>query len=112
MKKVRTILAIEFMGRRRSARGFRFALGLFLSLVFTAIAQAAWTPVGIGGGGAQYAPIISPYNSNLRFIGCDMSGWYRSADGGNSWSMLDFYQITTAVDYGFNNGVMCPMAFS
>jgi hypothetical protein len=71
-----------------------------------------WTTVGMGGGGAQYAPAISPLNSNLRFVGCDMSGWYRSADGGNTWNMLDFYQISTAVDYGFNNGVMCPMAFS
>src|SRR5579871_198038 len=70
-----------------------------------------WTTVGMGGGGAEYAPSISPVNSNLRFVGCDMSGWYRSTDGGNTWNMLDFYQISTAVDYGFNNGVMCPMAF-
>ncbi|HTC20499.1 MAG TPA: hypothetical protein VK859_06615, partial [bacterium] len=71
-----------------------------------------WTTVGMGGGGAQYAPAISPLNSNLRFVGCDMSGWYRSADGGNTWNMLDFYQISTEVDYSYNDGVMCPMAFS
>ncbi len=71
----------------------------------------AWTPVGMGGGGAQYAPSISPLNSNLRFVGCDMSGWYRSTDGGNTWNMLDFFQISTKVDYNHNNGVMCPMAF-
>lgn len=70
-----------------------------------------WTTVGMGGGGAEYAPSISPVNSNIRFVGCDMSGWYRSADGGNTWNMLDFYQISTAVDYSYNDGVMCPMAF-
>lgn len=78
----------------------------------TLLHAQTWTTVGMGGGGAQYAPSISPLNSNLRFVGCDMSGWYRSTDGGNTWNMLDFYQISTAVDYGFNNGVMCPMAFS
>jgi hypothetical protein len=86
--------------------------GALLSVLISVSAHAAWTPLGIGGGGAQYAPSISPYNPNLRFIGCDMSGWYRSADGGATWSMLDFYQIGTAVDYNLNNGTLCPMAFS
>ncbi|HTB33624.1 MAG TPA: hypothetical protein VK842_02065, partial [bacterium] len=72
---------------------------------------AAWTQVGMGGGGAQYAPSVSPLNPNLRFVGCDMSGWYRSADGGQTWNVLDFYQISTSVDYGFRNGAMCAMAF-
>ncbi len=71
----------------------------------------AWTTLGMGGGGAQYAPSISPLNPNLRFIGCDMSGWYRSTDGGNTWNNLDFFQISTHVDYDYNNGVMCDMAF-
>ena len=88
-----------------------FILFVFLGINPGLLFAQTWTTVGMGGGGAQYAPSISPLNSNLRFIGCDMSGWYRSTDGGNSWNMLDFYQISTAVDYGFNNGVMCPMSF-
>ncbi len=87
------------------------ALACLFLLIFPYSLFAAWTTVGIGGGGAQYAPSISPVNSNIRFIGCDMSGWYRSTDGGNTWNMLDFYQISTEVDYGYNDGVMCPMTF-
>jgi len=52
-----------------------------------------WVPVGPGGGGAMYAPAISPHNPNLMFISCDMSGVYRSTDGGASWTMLDYRQI-------------------
>jgi|GEM_PF-1126638 len=89
-----------------------FPLSYFLLfLISLPLSLKAWTTVGMGGGGAEYAPSISPLNSNLRFVGCDMSGWYRSTDGGNTWNMLDFFQISTSVDYGFNNGVMCPMAF-
>jgi len=84
---------------------------IFLFLIIPIKCFSAWTTVGMGGGGAQYGPSISPLNSNLRFVGSDMSGWYRSADGGNTWNMLDFYQISTSVDYNFNNGLMCAMAF-
>ncbi len=82
-------------------------------LICTAcVCYGAWVPVGIGGGGAQYAPSISPLDPNLRFVGSDMSGWYRSTDGGNNWGMLDFYQISAGVDYGFfNQGFMCAMAY-
>jgi len=72
---------------------------LFL-LVVCAVAIACaplfaieWTSVGPGGGGAMYAPVISPHDSNLMFIACDMSGLYRSTDGGASWTMLDYRQI-------------------
>ncbi len=88
---------------------------IFLMMIFFLIpfsCFSVWLPVGIGGGGAQYAPSISPLNPNLRFVGSDMSGWYRSADGGNNWCMLDFYQISANVDYGFNQGFMCAMAYN
>ncbi len=89
-----------------------FPIACFLLILLSLpLSLNAWTTVGMGGGGAEYAPSISPVNSNIRFVGCDMSGWYRSADGGNTWNMLDFYQISTAVDYGYDDGVMCPMAF-
>lgn len=35
------------------------------------------------------APVASPHDLNLMFIACDMSGSYRSMDGGRSWRMLD-----------------------
>jgi hypothetical protein len=85
-------------------------LFIFIFLVTSSV-FAVWIPVGIGGGGAQYAPSISPIDPNIRFVGSDMKGWYRTGDGGASWNMVDFYQLLTDVDYGWNNGFMCKMAF-
>ena len=47
-----------------------------------------FSSVGLGGGGAMFAPAISPHDPNLLFVGCDMGGVYRSADGGESWTMI------------------------
>jgi len=55
-----------------------------------------WTPVGPGGGGAMYVPAISPHDDSLMFISCDMSGIYRSTDGGESWTMLDYRQLRSS----------------
>lgn len=48
--------------------------------------------VGLGGGGAMYAPASSRHDPDLMFLSCDMSGFYRSGDGGKSWRMVDFRQ--------------------
>ena len=37
-------------------------------------ATAAWTSLGLGGGGAMYTPAISPVDPNLILLDCDMSG--------------------------------------
>lgn len=46
-------------------------------------------PVGIGGGGGLWTPASSPHDMNLLMVTCDMSGFYRSTDRGQSWTMLD-----------------------
>src|SRR5579864_2561241 len=61
---------------------------LFLLLAFCSIAHAQ-TSVGLGGGGSIYAPAVAPYNSNIIFVSCDMTGLYRSMDGGQHWTMMD-----------------------
>ncbi|HEY2115783.1 MAG TPA: Ig-like domain-containing protein [Candidatus Angelobacter sp.] len=45
--------------------------------------------MGLGGGGSIYAPAVAPYNSNIMFVSCDMTGLYRSMDGGLHWTMMD-----------------------
>jgi photosystem II stability/assembly factor-like uncharacterized protein len=50
-------------------------------------------PVGLGGGGAMYAPACSPHDPNLMFVSCDMGGFYRSTDGGKTWTMLDYRMV-------------------
>ena len=57
-------------------------------------ATPAWTSLGLGGGGAMYTPAISPVDPNLILLGCDMSGAYRTTDGGRSWEMIHYRQLT------------------
>ncbi len=48
-----------------------------------------WQPVGPGGGGHQEFPAISPHDPNVMFVACDMSGFYRTDNAGQSWHMDD-----------------------
>ncbi len=47
-----------------------------------------FTSHGPGGGGGLYKPSISPRNSNLLLISCDMGGAYRSTDCGKNWYLI------------------------
>jgi photosystem II stability/assembly factor-like uncharacterized protein len=57
----------------------------------------AWSFAGAGGGGAMFYPAISPHNSDLAFVSCDMTGSFVTENGGASWRMfnlrggVDFY---------------------
>jgi photosystem II stability/assembly factor-like uncharacterized protein len=46
-------------------------------------------PVGPGGGGALFAPAISPHDPRRLLVACDMTGSYISHDGGESWRMFN-----------------------
>src|SRR5688572_12460234 len=48
-----------------------------------------WRVIGVGGGGAMFTPAISPLNSNLAFVSCDMTGSYITKNGGDSWRMFN-----------------------
>jgi photosystem II stability/assembly factor-like uncharacterized protein len=47
----------------------------------------------------MFMPAISPADPRLMLLGCDMSGSYRSTDGGKSWELIHYRQLsnTTAV---------------
>src|SRR5437667_10191799 len=51
-------------------------------------------PLGLGGGGTMFAPQISPHDSTLIFVACDMTGLYRSTDRGKTWLMCDARQYS------------------
>ncbi len=55
---------------------------------------SSWTSLGLGGGGAMFTPAISPVDPNLILLNCDMSGGYRSIDGGKSWELIHYQQLT------------------
>jgi photosystem II stability/assembly factor-like uncharacterized protein len=56
-----------------------------------------WGFAGAGGGGAMFHPSVSPHNSNLVFVSCDMTGSYVTNNAGASWRTfnlrggVDFY---------------------
>ena len=52
-----------------------------------------WQPVGLSGGGAIFTPAISPVDSKLMMLNCDMSAAYISQDGGLNWKMIHYSQL-------------------
>ncbi|NQT02997.1 MAG: hypothetical protein HQ580_13295 [Planctomycetes bacterium] len=57
--------------------------------------QIPWEPIGLSGGGGMFSPAISPANSNLMMLNCDMSAAYISEDGGRNWRMINHAQLRT-----------------
>ena len=48
--------------------------------------QVSAESLGIGGGGALFAPAISPHDPKTFITGCDMGGVYVTHDAGDSWA--------------------------
>ncbi len=50
---------------------------------------AHFLSVGPGGGGALFAPAISPHNPKRVLVACDMTGSYITNDAGETWRMFN-----------------------
>jgi len=59
-----------------------------------------WKVIGPDGGGGVFLPTISPFDENLVFTHCDMTGAYVSSDGGKNWRMFNLW--TVPVDFAFD----------
>jgi photosystem II stability/assembly factor-like uncharacterized protein len=70
---------------------------LFFPIITKGQEFGNWSPRGMGGGGAMFAPAISPNDPDLMFVSCDMGGFYRSADGGNTWQMINFLELNSSI---------------
>jgi BNR/Asp-box repeat len=49
----------------------------------------SWGYMGYGGGGATFYPAVSPHNSKVAFLSCDMTGSFTTNNGGYSWRMFN-----------------------
>ncbi len=56
-----------------------------MSSVMVAQVPDKWQSRGMGGGGAVYAPGISPFNPDEAWLSCDMSVISRTYDFGITW---------------------------
>ena len=63
----------------------------------SAHADGDFTVTGLGGGGGTFTPTVSPWDPNLLFLSCDMSGVYRSADRGKTWSLIHYKYLYGAL---------------
>ena len=48
----------------------------------------SWGFAGFGGGGAMFYPALSPHNTDIAMVACDMTGSFVTYDGGMSWRMF------------------------
>jgi len=48
-----------------------------------------WSLLGLGGGGAMYAPSFSPFDKGLVLLATDMSATFRSEDNGSKWELIN-----------------------
>ena len=70
---------------------------VFLSGQAPAVAESPYECIGIGGAGGIFTPGASPADPDFMLCSCDMSGCYRSNDGGRSWRLIPFKQICSAI---------------
>ena len=74
----------------RNLIAFIFYLFILNGSVFSQT-NSSWKTVGYGGGGAMFYPEVSPFNPDMAFVSCDMTGSYVTLDGGTSWRMFNLH---------------------
>jgi len=53
-----------------------------------------WIIIGPGGGGGQFYPTVSPHDTDVACVRCDMTGSFITRDGGRSWRMFNLRGAT------------------
>ncbi len=84
-------LTLLMLGQTTSA-SFKSAQNFAKQTAPTA-SPITWSSRGPGGGGALFAPSLSPHNTNEIYIACDMSEVFHTTNLGASWSQEDFREI-------------------
>jgi photosystem II stability/assembly factor-like uncharacterized protein len=55
--------------------------------------KPTWRILGPGGGGALYIPTIQPGSPDTALVACDMTGAYRTQDGGQHWTEINLKAV-------------------
>lgn len=78
---------------------------LCLCTPFIYAQPTAFSPRGIGGGGALFFPSINPANDNEFYVSCDMSELFHTTDFGLNYSQIHFskLQVFNTSTYEFTN---------
>ncbi len=78
----------------RGSRAAKWSVAAAAVLLADSAADAGrFEVLGMGGAGGMFTPASAPFNPKLMFVSCDMSGAYRSTDGGRTWEMIDSMQM-------------------
>src|SRR6185312_5261505 len=67
---------------------------IVLSSSFTLAQPSTFTAHGISGGGAQYSPSVSPFNSQEIYCSTDMTDVFHTTNGGSTWNVINWRQLT------------------
>ena len=79
-------------------KAWLLVLMVHLSAIISAQTSGAdgFEVLGLGGAGGMFTPATSPNDPDFMLLSCDMSGSYRSLDGGKSWQMIHNEQVNTS----------------
>jgi len=80
---------------RRSVQMRPFAAALLCTMTWLCFAgpPSEWRSVGIGGGGALFAPSFSPHNPDEMYLACDMGEVFHTTDLGRHWTTIHFRRL-------------------
>ncbi len=79
---------------------FRLLLVMFvcgLGMIFAPLRAADtihWTNIGIGAGGNMVNSAVCDSDPNIVLMASDVGGFFRSSNGGQSWTMVNQVQVT------------------
>ncbi len=83
--------------RRRSQRTSAASMMESLEPRLMLSGLPAMVNTGIGGSGAMFQVTVSPYDSQYVHLACDMTGDYRTINGGATWQLINFKQIDSSI---------------
>ncbi|HUV39040.1 MAG TPA: hypothetical protein VMY39_05470, partial [Planctomycetota bacterium] len=70
---------------------------LLLSAAGASAQDKTFEVLGIGGAGGLFCPAASPVDPDFMLICSDMSGSYRSTDGGRTWHMIHWKELNSSL---------------